>query len=104
MKKVPPVPFERKDIMHTQCHSVEKNTSLLQSPTVTAPSSEGAQTVDKTNGFRQIAESFGQAFSKACAVEAAQASSPSAEGEKTCFSAFFFLLSFFFCAFFVKRK
>ena len=53
------------------------------------------QTVDKTNGFRQIAESFGQAFSKACAVEAAQASSPSAEGEKTCFSAFFFLLSFF---------
>jgi hypothetical protein len=26
-------------------------------------------------------ESFGQAFSKACAVEAAEASSPSAEGE-----------------------
>ena len=48
------------------------------------------QTVDKTNGFRQIDESFGQAFSKACAVEAAQASSPSAEGEKPVFRRFSF--------------
>jgi len=28
-----------------------------------------------------LTKSFGQAFSKACAVEAAEASSPSAEGE-----------------------
>ena len=41
----------------------------------------GGQTVNETNGFRQFDESFGQAFSKACAVEAAEASSPSAEGE-----------------------
>jgi hypothetical protein len=27
--------------------------------------------VDKTNRFRQFVESFGQAFSKACAVEGA---------------------------------
>ena len=39
------------------------------------------QTVDKKNEFRQFDESFGQAFSKACAVEAAEASSRSAERE-----------------------
>ena len=41
----------------------------------------GGQILDKTNGFRQLDESFGQAFSKACAVEAAEASSRSAERE-----------------------
>jgi len=41
----------------------------------------GSQGIDKTNGVGQLGEGFGQAFSKACAVEAAQASSPSAEGE-----------------------
>ena len=39
------------------------------------------QTVDKTTEFRQFDESFGQAFPKACAVEAAEASSRSAERE-----------------------
>ena len=37
------------------------------------------QTVDKTKVFRQIDEGFGQAFSKACAVEGAQPSPFSAE-------------------------
>jgi hypothetical protein len=41
-----------------------------------------------------LTKSFGQAFSKACAVEAAEASSPSAEGEIS-FSAFL-LVNFFF--------
>jgi hypothetical protein len=39
------------------------------------------QTVDKTNGFRQFDESFGQAFSKACAVKGAEPLSPLASGE-----------------------
>ena len=37
--------------------------------------------VDKTNGFRQFGEGFGQAFLKACAVKGAKPLSPSAEGE-----------------------
>jgi len=40
--------------------------------------------------MRQLAKGFGQAFSKACAVEAAEASSPAAEGENPRFSAFSF--------------
>ena len=47
------------------------------------------ETVDKTNGLRQFAKSFGQAFSKACAVEAAEASSPPVGGEIS-FTAFSF--------------
>ncbi|MBQ7347688.1 MAG: hypothetical protein IJW55_06995, partial [Clostridia bacterium] len=39
------------------------------------------ETVDKTNEFRQFAESFGRAFSKARAVEGAEPSSRSAERE-----------------------
>jgi hypothetical protein len=60
-------------------------------------------------------KSFGRAFSKARAVEGAEPSSPSADGEKS-FSPFSFVhslcecggakrsLSFFFCAFGFKRK
>ena len=60
------------------------------------------QTVDKTKVFRQIDESFGQAFSKACAVEAAEASSRSAERE-ILFSAFLFT-NFFFAPQVSKKK
>ena len=41
----------------------------------------GGQTVDQSNGFRQFDESFDQTFSKVCAVEGAEPSSPSADGE-----------------------
>ena len=60
------------------------------------------QTVDKTKVFRQMDESFGQAFSKACAVEAAEASSRSAEREIT-FAAFLFA-NFFFAPLVSKKK
>ena len=60
------------------------------------------QTVDKTKVFRQIDESFGQAFSKACAVEAAEASSRSAERD-TPLSAFLFA-NFFFAPSSCKEK
>ena len=57
--------------------------------------------VGKANGG-QLGESFGQAFLKACAVEAAKASSPSAEGEKL-MSAFLFE-NFFFAPSVCKEK
>ena len=60
------------------------------------------QVVDKTSGFRQSDESFGQAFSKACAVEAAEASSRSAEREISLSALLFCEL--FSCAYIAKRK
>ena len=48
-----------------------------------------SQAIDKTNVFRQFIEGFGQAFSKACAVEAAEASSRSAERENLLNGVFF---------------
>ena len=60
------------------------------------------QTVDKTKVFRQMDESFGQAFSKACAVEAAEASSRSAEREISLSALLFCEL--FSCAYIAKRK
>jgi len=56
----------------------------------------------ETNEFRQFAKSFGQAFSKACAVEVAQTSSPSAEGEISTLA--FLFVSFFFAPLFCKEK
>jgi hypothetical protein len=52
--------------------------------------------------LRQIDERFGQAFSKACAVEAAEASSPSADGEIS--SSAFSFYSFSFAPAICKRK
>ena len=60
------------------------------------------QTVDETTGFRQSDESFGQAFSKACAVKGAEPFSPSAEGEIS-FTAFLFA-NFFFAPAVSKKK
>jgi hypothetical protein len=51
---------------------------------------------------REASESFGQAFSKACAVKGAEPLSPSAEGEIT--RGVSFLLSFFLCASCAKEK
>jgi len=42
---------------------------------------EVSQTVDQSNSSRQFAESFDKTFSKVFAVEGAEPSSPSAEGE-----------------------
>ena len=53
--------------------------------------------VDKTKELRQFDESFGQAFSKACAVEGAEPSSPSAEGE-------IFLYGVFFASFLLRPR
>ena len=50
----------------------------------------------------QLDEGFGQAFSKACAVEAAEASSPSADGEIS--SPAFSFYSFSFVPAICKRK
>ena len=60
------------------------------------------QTVDKTNEFRQFDESFRPPFSKGGAVEAAEASSRSAEREIT-FAAFLFA-NFFFAPLVSKKK
>ncbi len=51
---------------------------------------------------RLFDESFDQTFPKVSAVEVAETSSPSAEGE-TPFAALFFC-KLFFCAYMVKRK
>ena len=60
------------------------------------------ETVDKTNEFRQSAESFGRAFSKARAVEGAEPSSRSAEREISISALSFCKL--FLCAHMVKEK
>ena len=55
---------------------------LLEDPSQKTPLPwEGAQRADKGVSTVILTKSFGQAFSKACAVEGAEPSSPSAEGE-----------------------
>ena len=62
----------------------------------------GAKSLDKTNVFRQFAESFDQAFSKACAVKGAEPLSPSAEGEILVIA--FLFVNFFFAPTVSKKK
>ena len=61
-----------------------------------------SQVVDKTNGGREFVKSFGQAFSKACAVKGAEPLSPVATGEIS-YTAFLFA-SFFFAPTACKEK
>ena len=61
-----------------------------------------AKTVDETNEFRQFDESFGQAFSKACAVEAGGCLLALRRGRNSPFGVSFCEL--FLCAYGVKEK
>ena len=63
---------------------------------------EGVVFADKGISTVKILKSFGQAFLKACAVEGAEPSSPSAEGEIS-YTAFLFA-SFFFAPTVAKEK
>ena len=61
-----------------------------------------SQTTDKGISEIKMMKSFGQAFSKACAVEGEQPSSPSADGEMS--HGVSFLIAFFFAPPFCKEK
>ena len=66
------------------------------------PLHKGAQLADKGISTVKMTKSFDQTFSKVCAVEAAEASSPSAEGEIPLSALLFCEL--FSCAYIAKRK
>ncbi|MBQ7335990.1 MAG: hypothetical protein IJW92_05920 [Clostridia bacterium] len=62
------------------------------------------QTVDKTTGFRQFEEKFWSSFFKSSRSGGRGAILALRRGRNSLFMALFFLPSFFFCAFLVKRK
>jgi len=75
-------------------------TSVLSQKLSTDVSSD--QLADKGISTVKMPKSFDQTFSKVCAVEAAEASSPSAEGEIPLSALLFCEL--FSCAYIAKRK